>query len=232
VFDIVSTKTLINAHKDSTFLLAAYIASDLAEQIIHDPMGGSTDFWSKSWIPELETRSSPNLLDPLTILADYTNAPDPPAIMQKSLECDKVLHADNPLTDSTRINQIHAQYEVAVAKLHQTISKLLKERFPDSRVSIYGSCLSNLSLGKGADVDLSLWLPRAAQLQSDFHDGKIEANVYERQMKTFVYQVFHKLSNRGQEFQKVMPVTRARVPVVSGLYKFAQNPYTIDGSIQ
>ena len=123
-------------------------------------------------------------------------------------------------------------YDAAVRKLHQTISKLLKNRFPKARVSIYGSCLSKLSLGKGADVDLSLWLPEAAKLQTDFQEGRIEAGKYERQMKQFVYQVYHKLNARSNEFRGMQPITRARVPVVKGTYNFANNPFSFDGSIK
>ena len=94
------------------------------------------------------------------------------------------------------------------------------------------TCLSNLSLGKGADVDLSLWLPEADKLQTDFHEGLVGASKYEKQMKQYVYQVFHKLNNRGHEFRDVQPVTRARVPVVKGTYNMAQNPYASDGSIK
>jgi hypothetical protein len=89
-----------------------------------------------------------------------------------------------------------------------------------------------LSLGKGADVDLSLWLPRAEELRTDFEQGRLEASIYEKRMKTFVFQVFHKLKNFGQMFRDLQPVTRARVPVVKGTYNFAKNPYSQDGSLR
>ncbi len=229
VFDTTSSKVLIHAHKDCTFILDSYISAELAQRICNDPMGGSKDFWSKSWIPELQTRSNPTIQDPLAILTAYADAPIRDSIVKKTLECDERLQLDSTISN---VQEIHSKYEVAVKKLHQTISKLLKDRFPDARVSIYGSCLSNLSLGKGADVDLSLWLPKAEQLQTDFHEGRIGASKYEKEMKSFVFQVFHKLNSRGKEFRDMHPVTRARVPVVTGTYNFAQNPYSLDGSIQ
>lgn len=71
---------------------------------------------------------------------------------------------------------------------------------------MYGSCLSNLSLG-GSDVDLSLWIPEAQALREKRSD--MDADKYQREMKKLVYKVFHVLSNRDG-FQGMQPITRAR----------------------
>ena len=100
------------------------------------------------------------------------------------------------------------------------------------QLSIYGSCLSNLSLGKGSDVDMSLWIPAADRLKRGFHDGSIEARQYEQCIKKLVYQVFRKLNNLKTEFRCLIPITKARIPVVTGTYIYAGNPFTEDGSIE
>ena len=71
---------------------------------------------------------------------------------------------------------------------------------------MYGSCLSNLSLG-GSDVDLSLWIPEAEALKE--RRGDMDADAYQREMKRLVYKVFHFLNNR-EGFQGMQPITRAR----------------------
>jgi hypothetical protein len=229
VFDSSSSKLLIGAYKDCSLILESFISVDTAKSICHDPLGGNAEFWSKSWIKEVKARASPTILDPFTILTSFPNAPDRETLKSRSLECDKHL---NLKSNSVDIEQTQAQYDAAVRKLHQKISDLLKERFPEARVSIYGSCLSDLSLGKGADVDLSLWLPKAEELRTDFEAGRLEAHNYEKRMKTFVFQVFHKLKNCGHMFRDLQPITRARVPVVKGTYNHAKNPYSPDGSLK
>ena len=100
------------------------------------------------------------------------------------------------------------------------------------QLSIYGSCLSNLALGKASDVDMSLWIPAAENLKNDFENGSIDARQYDQSMKKLVYQVFRKLSKLKAEFRAMTPITKARIPVISGTYNYAGNPYTEDGSIE
>jgi hypothetical protein len=229
VYDSSTSKLIIGAYKDCSLILESFISVETAKNICRDPFGGNPTFWLNSWIEEVKARATPRILDPMSILTSFPNAPDREAIQKTCTMCEEFLHVESTDADS---EQIQAQYEAAVRKLHQKISELLKERFPDARISIYGSCLSNLSLGKGADVDLSLWLPRAEELRADFEQGRLEATVYEKRMKSFVFQVFHKLKNFGQMFRDLQPVTRARVPVVKGTYNFAKNPYSHDGSLK
>ena len=100
------------------------------------------------------------------------------------------------------------------------------------QLTIYGSCLSNLSLGKGSDVDMSLWIPEADVLKRGFHDGSLEAWRYESGMTKLVYQVFRKLNNLRSEFRGMTPITKARTPVITGTYSYAGNLFTEDGSIK
>lgn len=225
-FDTTTRKTCINAHKDVLNILESFISADDAQQIADDPLG-APDFWPNQWIQQIVKRATPKIQNPLTILSERGYAVG--EIKTVALECDKLLNKDGAEGNTHDIQQ---RYHTAVERLHQRLVKLLTDRFPNARVSIYGSCLSNLSLGKGADVDLSLWIPEAERLKTAFHDGEIEASVYEKDMKRFVYQVFHKFKNLQREFRGMQPITRARVPVVKGTYNFAHNPYSSDGSIK
>ena len=124
-------------------------------------------------------------------------------------------------------------YQQAVSRLVDTLRSVLQRRYKGAEILVYGSCLSNLSLGKSSDVDISLHLPAAAHLKEKFASGKTEAHQYEREMKTHVYKINSLLANHYQiGFQMQECVTRARVPVIKGTYLFAGNPYSPDGSIE
>jgi len=123
------------------------------------------------------------------------------------------------------------QYDQAVRSLHRRLSHLLERDFPGARLSVYGSCLSNLSL-KASDVDLSLWLPQADHAKKSFQNGNWPPEKYEREMTKLVRDVWRKLMYRKSEFADMICVTRARVPVVKGCYLKANNPHTADGSLQ
>lgn len=81
-------------------------------------------------------------------------------------------------------------------------------------------------------MDISLWIPEADKLKKDFDSGGIDARQYDQCMKKLVYQVSRKLSKLKAEFRGLTPVTKARIPVISGTYIYAGNPYTEDGSIE
>lgn len=126
----------------------------------------------------------------------------------------------------------HQQFQHAVNKLRDDIAKLLKEEFPDSHLSIYGSCLSDLSLGKSSDVDLSLYIETVQTFRDAFEVGEKTVKEYQRFMKNTVYAVCRKLERRTKEFDGMQPVPHARVPVVRGSYLQAKNPYKADGSLE
>lgn len=79
---------------------------------------------------------------------------------------------------------------------------------------------------------MSLWIPAADSLKRGFRDGSIDARQYEQSTKKLVYQVFRKLSNLKAEFRGMTPITKARIPVITGTYVYAGNPFTEDGSIE
>jgi hypothetical protein len=124
-------------------------------------------------------------------------------------------------------------YQQAVDRLVGTLRSILQCQQKGAEVRVYGSCMSNLSLGKSSDVDISLHLPAAAYLKEQFASGNIEANQYERDMKKQVYRINSLLANQYKiGFRMQECVTRARVPVIKGTYLVAGNPYSPDGSIE
>jgi Cid1 family poly A polymerase len=125
-----------------------------------------------------------------------------------------------------------ASYLTAIRNLHTDLSALLTKRFPGARLSIYGSCLSDLSLGKNADLDLSLYIEELAYSKDEFEAGRISDEAYRSVVKKYVYKTYHILENqRNKRFCKMQPVTRARVPVVKGTCLHAGNPHSLDSSI-
>jgi len=146
--------------------------------------------------------------------------------------------------------QEHEQYLQSIQHLHHHLEKLLTKRFPGSRLSIYGSCLSDLSLGKAADVDMSLHVPELHRAKQSYESGQMSVKHYQDVVKKTVYQTvrcieqqqqqqqqqghgrnLHQRNSTNQDFQNMLPVTRARVPVVKGTYMAARNPHSTDGSL-
>ena len=123
------------------------------------------------------------------------------------------------------------KYEACVQGLSRHLEGILKQRYNSARLAVYGSCLSDLSLGRGADVDMSLYIPDMAKDREDFQKGTTAVTQYQKRVKNKVYETCRLLERRTNEFRDFTPVTRARVPVVKGTYTRAQNPYSDDGSI-
>jgi len=224
-FGISTCKQNITAKEDVKCILKAFLGLELALQVSEDSTGLPL-FWSDCWIKNLSKRCNPDLLSPLKILVTKceTNEKD---IKLKARNCEEIINS----LDQSTAQRLDQQYQKAVRRIHSRLSNLLTSRFPGARVSIYGSCLSNLSLGKGSDVDMSLWIPQADVLKRGFRDGSVDARQYEQSMKNLVYKVFRKLSNHKAEFRSMTPITKARIPVITGTYVYAHNPFTEDGSI-
>ncbi len=125
----------------------------------------------------------------------------------------------------------HQKYLAAIQKLHSTISESVRKVYPDAVLTIYGSCWSDLSLGKNSDVDLSLHLGESERLNKLFESGELTPASYEKEVKKTVYKVSRSLEGRRKDFRGIEPVARARVPVVRGTFLHAENPYSKDGSI-
>lgn len=125
----------------------------------------------------------------------------------------------------------HASYLNSIQGLHSHLQSLLSRRFPKSRLSLYGSCLSDLSLGKDADVDLSLHMDSFASVKQSFELGSLSVADYQKEVRRVVFNTCRHLESRKAEFCDMTPVTNARVPVCKGTYLTAGNPYTRNGSI-
>ena len=141
-----------------------------------------------------------------------------------------VFHHENVESQETR-----SLYQASVDKLINNLRMVIQKRFRGCEVRVYGSCLSNLALGKSSDVDVSLHLPAFVQLKHLFETGEIEAKKYEKDVQTYVYRISNLLSHESQSsngFRITECVTRARVPVIKGKYVYANNPYSLDGSLE
>eukprot|EP00532_Pseudo-nitzschia_australis_P011780 CAMPEP_0168218062 /NCGR_PEP_ID=MMETSP0140_2-20121125/7646_1 /TAXON_ID=44445 /ORGANISM="Pseudo-nitzschia australis, Strain 10249 10 AB" /LENGTH=608 /DNA_ID=CAMNT_0008145991 /DNA_START=194 /DNA_END=2017 /DNA_ORIENTATION=+ len=225
-FGSSSCKQNLAAREDVKRILEAFVGFETASRISKDSKGAPS-FWPSLWIKHLAKRSNPDLLSPILVLAikSGTSEKDIESIAR---DCDVTINARDQATGAQGVDQ---QYQKAVRKIHHRLSNVLTSRFPGARLSIYGSCLSNLSIGKGSDVDMSLSIPAADSLKKGFHDGSIGARHYEQSIKNLVYKVFRKLSSLKAEFRGMTPITKARIPVITGTYIYASNPFTEDGSI-
>ncbi|KAG7346651.1 Cid1 family poly A polymerase [Nitzschia inconspicua] len=225
-FDTTTTKAVKTAHSDAKSILEGFIDVLLAGKIVGD-IKGSPDFWETSWLVELEERCNPIIVNPIELLSTKLNKSSDEVV---NLTRD-LLEQDDHVHPGGASSEIDQSYQKAVSKLQRRLSNLLTGRFRGARLSIYGSCLSNLSLGKGSDVDLSLWIPEADTLKKGFHDGSISAEEYQRKMTNLVHQAKRKLASFNAEFRNMFAITKARIPVITGTFVYANNPYTEDGSI-
>jgi DNA polymerase sigma len=146
-------------------------------------------------------------------------------------------------------HNLHCAYRNSVQILCNRLSRILSRQFKGSHLSVYGSCLSGLSLGHSSDVDLSLYIPAVEKLQERYKKDKtINGVTFQKQMKRFVYRVYDCIQDENHhpfhgnrsnndnhhvkmEFKDMQAVPFARVPVVKGRYQYAGNPFTKDGSI-
>ena len=154
------------------------------------------------------------------------------------------------ITGSTEY-QKRKKYLLSIEKLRHRVEQRIRHgrknhEFEDARLDVYGSCLSGLSLGKNADVDLSLTFSEAIEKKMDFEAGSLTAKKYNRHVTDTVYKIKRKLElsrpmggnpRRGggqsmvEEFCDIEAVPRARVPVIKGVYMDANNPHSEDGSL-
>jgi hypothetical protein len=82
----------------------------------------------------------------------------------------------------------HRLYRNSVQILYNRLSQILSRRFKGSHLSVYGSCLSGLSLGHSSDVDLSLYIPEAEKLLQG--KSTMDEKAFQKKMKKFVYAVY------------------------------------------
>lgn len=127
---------------------------------------------------------------------------------------------------------LNDEHRASIQRLNKKLSSAIQTVIPDAELTIYGSCLSGLQLGKNSDVDISLHLPEALRLKEAFDGGRIGAKQYESKMKNIVFKVKHLVERRGRgSFVDLFAVTRARIPVIKGRDVSARCPYSDDGSL-
>lgn len=133
-------------------------------------------------------------------------------------------------TDAKQIALGHA-----IAELQRKLAAAISHKMsPDTRLTVYGSCLSGLTLEGSHDVDVSVYIPELDRLKRTFDDGKISASNYERKMRNLIYRVRDSLVRHreyGDSFINVLAVPQARVPVVKGVDRYANNPYSDSGHL-
>ena len=139
--------------------------------------------------------------------------------------------------------QKRKKYLLSIERLRHRVEQRIrqgrnKHEFEDARLDVYGSCLSGLSLGKNADVDLSLTFKEGIEKKNDFEAGDLTAKKYDRHVTDTVYKIKRKLEHcrrvgpsNAEEFREIEAVPRARVPVIKGVYTDANNPHSEDGSL-
>ncbi len=126
-------------------------------------------------------------------------------------------------------------YLLAIEKLRHRVEHRIRQgrknhEFEDANLDVYGSCLSGLSLGKNADVDLSLTFSLGVEMKRNFEAGDLTAKKYSRHVTDSVFRIKRKLES-SHEFRNIEAVPKARVPVIKGVYLDANNPHSDDGSL-
>ena len=119
----------------------------------------------------------------------------------------------------------------SIERLQSQLQNAISRRFKGVRLTVYGSCLSGLALEGSHDVDISIFIPELHRLRSDFDDGNVDGDEYQKKSKKIIFKVRDSLQYcREEQFEDLFAVTRARVPVVKGS-AYMQNPYTEDGHL-
>jgi hypothetical protein len=218
VSDLGSKKNLHSIRDNMSHVLRALLPADEVSQIMKGNFewkGLAKRCLARSDIPE----SAPNPLKLLNLSED---------LLSKARQHDVALM--NYIGEGRQNNSQHA-FSQAVGNLKRRLDKLLGNRFQGCRLEVYGSCLSDLSIGKASDVDISIHIPLLKKAKLKFEKGLLSPARYESEVKTHVYRVTGSLKDGGRDFFDIQAVARARVPVVKGCYRFAENPYTQDGSL-
>ena len=62
--------------------------------------------------------------------------------------------------------------------------------------------------------------------------NSITAKKYNKSITENIYSIGRRLTVRDSDFKNIETIPRARVPVIKGIYKNANNPHSLDGSLQ
>lgn len=239
VFDVTSQKACKKIHQEMRGILESFVRDpQVVQQVMttksfFEDDDKNNNFWTQQWLlwVSRETTIQP-IPHPLHRLVEHSTLPAQ-TILEFAKQCDREYIIEPlALMGHQGSSEVQDRYVAAITTLHTTLSQLLTSRFRGARLSLYGSCMSNLSLGQSSDVDLSLYIPLAETTQRDFDEGRITPAKYEAQMKSLVFQVCRKLESTKNTFRDMQPIARARVPVVTGCFLHAGNPHSPDGSIK
>ncbi len=239
VFDVTSQKLCKKLHQDMCGILESFlrdpqvVSEVMASKAVDDRI--QSTFWTTQWLEWVSREMTIRpVVHPLRGLAEHSTFSFQ-SMSEFAQQCDQeFITAPLALMGHQQggSSDVQERYLAAISTLHTKLNELLTSRFRGARLSLYGSCMSNLSLGQSSDVDLSLYIPLAETNQRDFDEGRITASKYEKQMKSLVFQVCRRLETVRNSFRDMQPVARARVPVVSGCFLPAENPHSPDGSIR
>jgi len=132
-------------------------------------------------------------------------------------------------------DDLQNSFENSVKRLNDALANILPKGSNGFKgfLDVYGSCLSGLSLGRSSDVDISLHDHAFACTKHDHERGKITLDKFTQKKKRFVYNLHRQIESYGQNmFSNMKAVAFARVPVVKGRYLAAENPFSLDGSLE
>mmetsp|Transcript_2023 Transcript_2023/g.2281 ORF Transcript_2023/g.2281 Transcript_2023/m.2281 type:complete len:1010 (+) Transcript_2023:90-3119(+) len=123
----------------------------------------------------------------------------------------------SPLAENN--DQVVSAHKTCLEYLHRELTTVLSRRYCDVNLTVYGSFLSGLSLGK-SDVDISLHMPQLLNLKKDHSRSRINDQTYQQKLKKIVYRVKDTITQQGRgSFFNTAAVPYARVPVVKGTFR-------------
>jgi DNA polymerase sigma len=224
VFDLMPNKSSKRIHQ---------LLKEFLEYLGGEPSDLDQQPASIAWEPVLEKSmklalavfldQQPENLDFTSVLKKFEN----PEVASYAKELDDKLGLA-----STKDEAVHDQYLKSIDNLRQRIQEICKSKVSkESAVSVYGSCQADLSLGKNADVDLSLHVEEAAELRRKFEAGGMVVDPYEKAMSKVVVKVFRAMMSLRKEFRDMEFIPKARVPLVRGTWVPAENPHSENGAV-
>ena len=151
VFDTTTKKQRWNARNEAKRILQGFIETKVASNLVDDDSSASSSYWCRQWISDVTLKQTVRVKHPREILASNQGESKDILISNAKLCDEKFIQRSTEESPGT-----HERYLNAINALHNRLSTVLKNRFSGARLSIYGSCLSDLSLGKHSDVDVSV----------------------------------------------------------------------------
>jgi len=218
VFDIVTSKNVATIK----CYMALVLKSLLQEDEVEDILTGDFDLKWECLISRIIRKERVSMNTPELLKLDENR-------MSEAMKHDKAIL--ERIEGGQLSGMDISSFQKAVNNLMKKLEFVLGSRFKGCRLEVYGSCLSDLAIGKASDVDVSLYIPKLQQVKENFEEGELSPSKYAGEVKKFIFLVQKRLCDFGNDFSQLVAVTRARVPVIKGCYLNAQNPYTKDNSL-